>query len=169
MKKIKIRKIKNIKQIENTKNTKNQILCIILKEGKGSKWIWLKEEEERFSLDGNTYFKLDSGTYIKGITRLMVYLEGISTPIGHSNIEFEEKEIEIINKDTGKTEKTIIKKIKGLKFDSKIADIILNREIASEFTKQHMDLPNLIIIILLITGIISNIIGTIALYLTLGG
>lgn len=168
MKKIKVRNAK-IKEADKPKKAKNRILCIILKEGKGSKWVWIEENEERFSIDGNTYFKLDSGTYIKGITRLMIYLEGISTPIGHSNIDYENKEIEIKNKETGKINKTIIKKIKGLKFDSKIADIILNREIASEFTKQHMDLPNLIIIVLLIANLISSILGTIALYYVSGG
>ena len=167
-KRIKIKKAK-VKDADNPKKAKNRILCIILKEGKGSKWIWIDEDKENFSLDGHTYFKIDEGTHIKGITRLMVYLEGISLPLHHGHIDYETREIEITNRETGEKEKREFKFIKGLKFDSKIMDVILNGDLAKEFTRQHMDLPNLIIIILLIAGLLSNIIGTVALYLTLGG
>jgi len=147
------------------KQVKKSILCIVLKEGKGSEWIWLKEKDDKFSLDGNTYFKVDDGTYIKNTMRMLVYLEGISLPIHHGYIEREEVEKIIKDRDTGQ-EKTIqINKIKGLNFDSKVIDMLLNRNLADEFTKQHLDLPNLAIIILLIVNVLTSIIGTIALYM----
>jgi len=139
------------------KNEKNKILCIILKEGKGSVWRWINENEDRFSIDGHTYFKTDEGTYQKRLIRFMMYLEGISMPMHHGYIEKESEIITIRNKETGKEELHKMTKIKGLKFDSKIIDIFLNRGLADEFTKQHMDLPNLIIILLLIFNLITNI------------
>jgi hypothetical protein len=166
-KKIKIKRVKvrESPKKPNTeiKNKLGEILCIVLKEGKGSKWIWLDESENKFSLDENTYFKVDEGTYLKDRIRLMVYLEGISLPIHHGHIEKEEVTRDILDKDTGKTKKLTIQKIKGLNFDSKVIDILLNRNLADEFTKQHVDLPNLIIIILLIGILITNLI-TIGLF-----
>jgi len=147
----------------NVKQKKNNILCIILKEGKGTKWVWLPEKDDRFSYDGNTYFRTDEGTYQEGYIRLMIYLEGVSLPIHHGYIEKETKTVTIKNRETGENEEHSISKIKGLKFDSKVIDIFLNRGLADEFTKQHMDLPNLIIIIILIANLITNLI-TIGLF-----
>lgn len=140
------------------KPKKANILCIILKEGKGTNWIWLQEHDEKFSVDGNTYFKQESGTYLKNSIRIMVYLEGISLPIHHGYIEREERTVEIQN-EKGILEKIKVSFIKGLKFDSKIIDIILNRNIMDALTKQHVDLPNLIIILLLLGTIIVGIIN----------
>ena len=157
MKKVKIkRKTKNTDII---KNIENHILCIILKEGKGSEWIWLPEDQDKFSIDNNTYFKTDDGTYLKNTLRFFVYLEGISLPIHHGYIDREEITKEYTDKDTGKTKTITITKIKGLNFDSKVIDILLNRNLADEFTKQHMDIPNLAIILLLVANLITNIIG----------
>jgi len=167
MKKGRTKKAK-IKEADKPKKSLGRILCIILLEGSGSKWVWLKDTDTKFSIDGNTYFKGDDGTYIKGITRIKVYLEGISLPIHHGYLERETKTVEIINRDTGKKEKHKINKIKGLNFDSKVIDMLLNRNLADEFTKQHMDLPNLAIIILLIVGWITTIITSVAIYMKLG-
>jgi len=159
-KKIRLKRatIKEAENIRNDKKHKNKILCIVLSEGKGSSWVWLPDTQDSFSLNDNTYFRLDAGTYIKGLTRLLVYLEGISVPIHHGHIDHEEKTVEIVNRDTGKTEKRKFKFIKGLKFDSKVIDIILNRKIADEFTKTHMDLPNLVLVVLSIICVIEGII-----------
>jgi hypothetical protein len=70
-----------------------------------------------------------------------------------------------MNRDTGKEEKVSVNQIKGLKFDSAVIDMLLNRHLADEFTKQHMDIPNLILIVLmiviLILGVINVILGVI--------
>ena len=138
---------------------KGKILCIILHEGKGSTWYLLDEQQDRFSVNQNTYFKVDDGTYVKGSVRFMIYLEGISLPLHHGYIEREQIAKDIKDNDTGMVRRYLINKIKGLKFDSKIIDILLNRHLADEFTRQHMDLPNLVIIILLVAVLIVSIIG----------
>jgi len=148
---------------------KNNILCIVLKEGKGSTWVWLNEKDDKFTLDGNTYFKLDTGTYLKGNLRTLIFLEGISLPINHEYIEREEETRSYTDRDTGTEKTVVINKIKGLNFDSKVIDMLLNRNLADEFTKQHLDLPNLAIIILLIINVLATIIGSAALYMSLGG
>jgi len=154
------KKLKNAKLINIKLNEKKRsMLCIILKEGKGSKWRWLDDNEDEFSIDGNTYFKQDEGTYLNGYIRIMVYLEGISLPVNHGLIEHEELEKTVKSKVTGKEKKVKVTKIKGLKFDSKIIDMMLNRGLTDAFTKQHMDLPNLAIIILLIASLIVGIIN----------
>lgn len=135
------------------------ILCIILKEGKGSSWVWIDENTDKFSLDENTYFKLDVGTYVDGILRFLVYLEGVSTPIHHGYIEREEVERKYLDRDTNVWKKIKMNVIKGLKFDSKVIDMLLNRNIADEFTRQHLDIPNLAIVVMLVISIILNIIG----------
>lgn len=159
MKKVRVNKRIKIDNKGNVKGKKNRILCIILKEGHGSSWLWLNDTEERFSVDNNTYFKITDGTYIRKMLRFMVYIEGISVPIHHGYVEREEVEREYVDRDTGKLKKIIINKIKGLNFDSKVIDILLNRNLADEFTKTHIDLPNLIMIILLIVNIIIGIAG----------
>jgi len=160
MKKTKTAKLDLKEKNKNiVENKVGKLLCIILKEGKGSEWVWLDEHEEKFSVDSNTYFKQDSGTYINGIQRMLVYLEGISLPIHHGYIQHEEIKKVTKDKKTGKTKTVTIKKIKGLKFDSKVIDIILNRNLADEFTKTHMDLPNLMIIVIVIAGLLVGIIN----------
>ena len=167
MRRIRIRKKDKVKGIEIEKLTNKEfiktktgkILCIILHEGKGSTWYWLPDNQERFSINENTYFKVDNGTYLKDTIRFMLFLEGISIPINHGYIEKEEIEKTIHDNDTN-TDKTIkINKIKGLNFDSKVIDILLNRHLADEFTKTHMDLPNLVIIILLVATLITSIVS----------
>lgn len=141
------------------KSRKRRILCIILHEGKGSTWYWLNETQELFSINENTYFKVDAGTYLKDVVRFMIFLEGVSVPIHHGYIEREEITKEIEDKDTGKNKKYRFWKIKGLNFDSKVIDILLNRHLADEFTKQHMDVPNLVIIILLCVTLIIGFVN----------
>lgn len=139
-----------------------RILCIILHEGKGSTWYWLDESQERFSVNDNTYFKQDAGTYVKDAVRFCIYLEGISLPIHHGYIDRETVTTTFKDKDTGEDKTVEINRIKGLKFDSKIIDILLNRHLADVFTKQYMDLPNLVIIILLVLNVILGFGGLVA-------
>ena len=89
----------------------------------------------------------------------MIYLEGISLPISHKYIEKEDIKKEITNRTTGKKQIKIIHKIKGLKFDSKIIDMMLNRGLTDAFTKVHLDLPNLAILIGVMVGVIVGIVN----------
>jgi hypothetical protein len=149
----------NIEHLVGRKIVKeNKILCIILHEGRGSTWYLLNDKADRFCVAGNTYFKVDA-TYVKGSVRFMIYIEGYSLPIDHGCIEREEVIKEITDPVTQKVKKYLIQKIKGLKFDSKLIDILLNRHLADEFTKQHMDLPNLVIVILLVVGVIIGFVN----------
>lgn len=153
------KKIKK-KYLTKVKVKKGHILCIILHEGKGSTWYQLDEIYDRFSVNENTYFKVDDGTYQKDHrTRFMIYLEGISLPIHHGYIQREEVYKEIINPDTKEKKLFRIFKIKGLNFDSKVIDILLNRHLADEFTKNHLDLPNLVLLILVVVTLIVSVIG----------
>ena len=146
MKRVKLNKSGNPKSVRNCK------LCIVLSEGKGSKWYWIPDGQDKFSVDKNTYFIIDDGVYIYNGIRVLIYMEGISTPISHSLIDREEITKEITD-SKGKKRKIKIQKIKGLKFDSKLIDMLLNRNLADEFTKEHMDLPNLVLLILLVVTV----------------
>ena len=139
---------------------KNRILCIVLKENHGTVWRWISKQKKVFRQDDNTYFILPKSIYLSNNKVLCcVFLEGVSLPLTHVNIDKEQRDVTYTNFD-GKeiTEKLTF--IKGLKYDSAIIDMFLNRGLADEFTKTRIDLPNLIIIILLIVAIglgIANI------------
>jgi len=137
----------------------NHFLAIILKEGKGSAWHWIKDSLDRFSVDGNTYFVVNKGTYLKKGVRFCVYLEGISTPLQHGNIDKEIKKVKITDAVTGAIKEHTLTLIKGLKFDSKLIDMLLNRHLADEFTKNRMDTPNIVIVVLVLLTLITSIIN----------
>jgi len=134
-----------------------RMLAIILKENKSTIWKWVSFKEEMFKVGEHTYFIVPEGAYLS-TNRVIVciYLEGISTPLSHKNVVKHTIKKKI--KDaTGKIVEVSLTIIKGLKYDSKIIDMLLNRNLADEFTKTHMDLPNLIIVILLLVSIIVGI------------
>lgn len=146
--------------VDNTNVFKpNKILCIILLEGKGSKWVWINDDTERFSIHNNTYFIEDGGTYLKNKIRFMIFLEGVSLPLHHGYLDKEVVTKTFVNKDTGESKNVDITKIKGLNFDSKVIDILLNKHLSDEFTKVHMDLPNMVIVILLAVSVILGLIN----------
>ena len=152
MSKIKINRDGNIKR-------KNRHLCIVLREGKGAKLLWIRNKAEIFRLYQHTYFIVDSGAYItEKNVRLSVYMEGVSTPIHHGFIKRKLETKSYIDEETKKEIKVKVPVIEGLKFDSSLIDILLNRHLADEFTKQHIDLPNLIIMILLIVVLVLGVV-----------
>jgi len=140
-------------------NPKTHMLMIVLKEGKGSAWRWVKDTNDHFSIDENTYFVINKGTYLNKTVRFSIYLEGISIPINHGYIEKETKTVTLKDSDTGKETKHKLQGIKGLKFDSKLIDMLLNRHLADEFTKNHFDTPNFLIVIMLLINIIIALIN----------
>ena len=143
----------------------SRILCVLLNENKTSDWVYKRRVEQRFSYRGSTYYLQPDGMYITPNNVIMaVFMEGVSTPIGHKNIEKEKKIVTIENPETGISEKRTIFQIKGLKYDSKLIDMLLNRDLFAEFTKQYLDLPSLLLIILLIGNLILNIGGLIGVF-----
>jgi len=153
MAKIKIDRNGNIKK-------KNRHLAIVLREGKGAKLLWIRNKAETFRLYHNTYFIDDSGAYItEKNVRLSVYMEGVSTPVHHGFIKRKMDTKSYVDEETNKEVKIKVPVIEGLKFDSSLIDILLNRHLADEFTKQHLDLPNLIIMILLICTLVIGVVN----------
>lgn len=132
---------------------KNKILCIILKENHATVWKWINKRKKVFRQDNNTYFILPKSVYLSNNKILVcVFLEGVSLPFTHTNIEKELRNVTYTNfEGVEVTEELTF--IKGLKYDSEIIDMFLNRNLADEFTKTRIDLPNLIIIILLLVAI----------------
>ena len=157
LKKVRIRKGKN--NITEVKKRKHSILCIILGESKSCNMLWVEEDRDSFSFGGNTYFVVSEGAYIKDSIRVLVFLEGISTPVHHGYIERKMEKRKIVDRDSNEERVFNVNVIKGLKFDSKLIDMLLNRHLADEFTRQHMDLPNLAIILLLLGNVVLNIVG----------
>lgn len=146
------------------KAKKNCVIAVILKENKSNIWLEVPLRKERFSHANHTYFIESDGAYLnnKAKALILVYLEGVSVPIHHGYLEKETKKVKIMNNITRKEETHLVTKIKTLKFDSSLIDMLLNRHLADVFTKVHMDMPNLILAILLISSIIIGIINLVA-------
>ena len=145
-------KIKTKNDEANIRMKRHKWLAVILKENKGTILKWISTKKDTFRVDGNTYFCLPEGVYMSDNRILLtVYLEGVSTPFTHANIEKEivEREFEL----NGELQTTKITMIKGLKYDSEVIDMILSRRLADEFTKQHFDLPMIILIILILVSV----------------
>ena len=146
---------------------KNRLLCIIFAEDRGCYFLWRRISNKEYD-----FFRFKKGQYIidnEGIhitangCRVAFYLEGVSTPIKQSNIEKETKTIEYTDL-YGEKRKSVIQKIKGLKFDAKILDTFANRRFADLFTRQTINNFQLFILILLGATLVCSIIGVIASY-----
>lgn len=150
----------------NFKRNKQRHLALILKEGKSAKSLWVNSRKDTFSVDQNTYFIRMEGAYLTNNNiRVSVYVEGVSTPVHHGFIEKEQVKRTFIDWDTQEQKEVKVWKIKGLKFDSGLIDMLLNRKLADEFTKHQMDLPNLLIMIFLIAGLVVGIINIVMWYM----
>lgn len=138
---------------------KNKVLAIILKESHGLKWLWVRNDADSFTLDKNFYFIYESGMYITGNgIRSCLYLEGVSTPITHANLDREKIE-KIVADAQGNKHKIEIVKIKGLKWDSKVIFMLLNRKLADIFLRVPVNTSGLILFIALLILIVLNIVN----------
>jgi len=170
MKKVKIdTKIKEEDVItqEPVKAKKGYVLCTIKKENKSSVWLWHSIFKSHFSLDGHTYIPTPDGMYLneKGIIEC-TFLEGISTPLSHKNVEKLEVEKIITDPKTNQEKKIKITTIKGLKYDSKIVDIVTNREMSKNLTRTNENdnyIP-LIFMFQLIIAVVHSIFLCVLLY-----
>lgn len=115
----------------------NKLTCIIFSENKSAVFL-LRKYDNR-----NDSFRYNKGLYIidnesihltKNGNRICFYLEGISTPLKMSNIERYTDTVEYLDLD-GTVKHANVQKIKGLKYDSKIMDIICDRKLSENFTK----------------------------------
>lgn len=115
----------------------NRLLIIMFSENKSCRFIYRKFDTK------NDTFRYNKGLYVidneaihltKNGNRICFYLEGISTPIKMSNIEKHTEMINYLDLD-GEKKTTYVEKIKGLKYDSKILDIICDRKLSENFTQ----------------------------------
>ncbi len=132
---------------------KKRILAIIQKNNKSAVWTYVRLRYDSFRVDGNTYFIMPEGIYMSVNNVLYsLYFEGISQPLTHKNIDTKQ-ETRTYKDEYGTEQTTEVTLIDGLNYDSELIDMILNRKIVDEFTKTHFDLPNLIVIILLLVTV----------------
>lgn len=76
------------------RRAKNSILVIILRKNKSAVLCRVPMACKEFSIDGNTYFNVQSGSYLlPKNTIISVYLEGCVLPIEHSHIVYEKYHI----------------------------------------------------------------------------
>jgi hypothetical protein len=151
---------------------KNRLIVIMFNESKGCS-ILLRKFHNKLEHD---FFKYRNGLYIIDnesihITsnggRIAFYLEGISTPIKMSNIERTIEETTYTDL-YGVKQKTMISRIKGLKFDAKILDTFANRRFAELFTKQPVNNFEFLILMFGLITMVVSIIGCIVSYVRVG-
>ena len=115
----------------------NKLTVVIFSENKSAVFL-LRKFDNRTDT-----FRYNKGLYIidnesihltNNGNRICFYLEGISTPLKMSNIERYTDTVEYIDLD-GSVKTANVEKIKGLKYDSKIMDIICDRKLSENFTK----------------------------------
>lgn len=162
MSKVKVKKNKQNKKEVIPKKKSNKVLAIMLKDNKAINWIWISRKKSEFNYNEGTYFIDPNGQYLSDNGILCsVYLEGISTPFSHEHIEYETIKKDIVIGQDEKGESIIktmtLNLIKGLKWDAKLLNMLLTRKLADVFTRRSIDLPNLIIMLLLIGTIIVGI------------
>lgn len=87
-----------------------------------------------------------------------IYLEGISTPLSHKNVKRQTVE-RTVTLDDGETKTIKVDVIQGLKYDSEIIDILLNRGLAEKLTEIKPEKTIFVLIMLVIIGIIIGIVS----------
>jgi len=157
--KIKIRRYKQDNdKSEVVPKRKNKVLAIILRENKSTLWKWISYKANQFRVGKHTYFKEPSGMYLsKNKVLCSFYVEGVSVPINHTLLERKKEVKEIIDPNTGEKKFVSVDTISNLKFDSEVVDILLNRGLADEFTKVHLDARGLATIVLLILVVLLGL------------
>lgn len=117
----------------------NQLIALVFREDKGAKLLLVSKKENDFVHNGHLYFLNPESTYITDNgNRIAFYLEGISTPMSHVNIEKQLVKVKYRDLD-GNVKDKLIMKIKGLKYDSRILQIFTDRKFAEVFTRIGID------------------------------
>lgn len=141
------------------KKETGKYLAIVLKQNKSLSLNWVSFAHDEFRVDSHTYFSVPEGMYL-GKRRLLlgVYLEGISTPLSHKNIRYKTRLTHnpVTNEALTTTDKPC-HSIEGLKYDSEIIDILLNRGLAEKFTTIRPEKTIFVMIMLIIISIVVGI------------
>lgn len=138
---------------------KNRLICIMFSETRGCHFILRqfnnKKENDSFRFNKGLYIIDNEGIHITSNgRRISFYLEGISTPIKMSNIEYEEVNRPYVDIYGKEHKNNLVKIIKGLKFDAKILDTFANRKFAELFTRQPIKGLEFVLLILGIVAIV---------------
>lgn len=117
----------------------DRLIALIFREDKGAKFIFVNKKANDFLHNGHLYFINPEATYITdNSNRIAFYLEGVSTPMSHANIEKQLVKIKYTDLDGKEKEKSVMK-IKGLKYDSRILALFTDRKFAEVFTRIELD------------------------------
>jgi hypothetical protein len=145
---------------------KNRLICVFFSENKGCYFIFRKFNNK------DNCFRFRKGLYIidnesihitKNGSRVSFYMEGISTPIKMTNIERYTDYVEY--KDLyGNKQSSLVQKIRGLKFDSKILDTFCDERFAQNFTKTSIDKFQIFVLIFGIVTMIVSIINSVLIW-----
>lgn len=139
----------------------NKLIAIIFREDKGAKLLLVNSRVNDFVHNGHLYFLNPEATYITdNQDRIAFYLEGISTPMSHSNIEKMLVKVQYKELDGSISEKEVMK-IKGLKYDSRILQIFTDRKFAEVFTRIGIDKWAFYTFICLIAVIVLGVVNCI--------
>lgn len=142
----------------------NRLIALIFREDKGAKILILNSKANDFVHNGHLYFLNPEATYITDNgNRVSFYLEGVSTPLSHANIEKKLVTIKFKELDGSISEKKIMK-IKGLKYDSRILQIFTDRKFAEVFTRIGIDKFAFYTFICMIAVIVIGVINCILSY-----
>ena len=172
MKKIKVGKKNNIREEKYTSDNIDEINdkptrkteCIILRKNKGCKKLFVKGND--FFDEGNYYYIDNSGVYVTNRgNRVVVFMEGVTLPISHSDLEYEMKEFKYFDPLTGRIKKEKVKTVKGIKFDSKLFSNIVDGKLIDVITKSNTDTKSIITIILLIITAGASIVSAVLSYI----
>ncbi len=87
-----------------------------------------------------------------------IYLEGISTPLSHKNVKRTTVE-RSVTLDNGETKIMNVDMIEGLKYDSEIIDILLNRGLAEKLTEIKPEKTIFVLLVMVIINIIITIVA----------
>ena len=115
----------------------NKLTAIIFSENKSAIFLLRKFDNrtETFRYNKGLYIIDNESIHLTNNgNRICFYLEGISTPLKMSNIERYTDVVNYVDLD-GSIKQANVEKIKGLKYDSKIMDIICDRKLSENFTK----------------------------------
>lgn len=190
----------------------NKILVIILRKNKSAIACYIPMSCKSFAVDGNTYFNVQSGTYLLPKSMLLsIYLEGCVLPIEHNYIKYEKHFVlltdklgrpvkESITKDKNGNEireidsiseidrddlimlpkdnkggyiknvkgfvvKKVLERIKGLEFDSIIANAIFDSALIEKVAHGSREIRLLFwVFIFILVCLVVSVIGAIISY-----
>ena len=145
-------------EVKTISKVGGRLLAVVLRERKDCLLQIVDKNKDTFTVAGHLYFVDASGCYINQTLVVSVYMEGVPVPLCHKYLEKEDVE-RSFEDSRGVMQKVKITIIKSLKFDSALLEFLLNRKLSDNFTRMHLDMPNLLLLLLLIGALITGIIN----------